>query len=553
VDESDTPFEIQPPPCQIAVDIPNGGESWPAMSTREIAWSTDGECGSSMQIELLIEGAFCMMISDDTVNDGSFEWHVTRCTEAIDGYSIRLTDLEMNTTDESDAGFSIPTCAITLLSPNGEEIWEDGTAHSLLWEASDCGSSVRLELLRNGQVCDLIASSTENDGILDWTVSNCEDFETGYSIKITDIETEASDTSDAVFEIPEPPCQIALISPNGGEVWVDGSVVDITWDQTGTCSDLVKLELIRDGDLCRVIDDDVPNTGSYEWAVERCAVDTSGYQVRVTDVSSQNHDDSDGTFVIRCAPCEPTVLTPNGGESWQETESYEITWEVHPCDPAVRIELLRGNSVCAVIADSTANSGSFLWQAWICDGESSDYQIRITGLACHQYDVSDGSFVINATDDSYYFPGNLSFCAGEENVEIFLHAKNSQSIKGYGMSFCFDSDIFSCVLVDLTDTRGSGAAYFEETCDAGCLRAGVVYAADCPPEIVPGEGPVLRIVFDVNPEAPTGMTFLDIVDVDPAYNTMAPCNGTAIDPILFDGTIEICTAIRRERSGAIER
>jgi len=103
-------------------------------------------------------------------------------------------------------------------------------------------------------------------------------------------------------------------------------------------------------------------------------------------------------FVEECSggeECTLTVTYPNGGEELCVDYPYVLTWNSsgEPADP-VRIELLRLGTVCRVIADGTANTGSYEWTAESCDGETDGYAIRVTELACGAVDESDGPFRI---------------------------------------------------------------------------------------------------------------------------------------------------------------
>jgi hypothetical protein len=164
----------------------------------------------------------------------------------------------------------------------------------------------------------------------------------------------------------------------------------------------------------------------------------------------------------------------------------------------------------------------------------------VTGRTCGQSDASDATFSIPLAPDLYFIPAGLEFCPGQQNVEIPVHGRNSAAIRGYGVNVCYDPDVLECVDLTVQGTRGQGALYFQKLCKPGCAQAGVIFSAACPPQIDAGEGIILKLVMNVKPGAPPGPTAIDILDVDPAYNTMAPCSGPAVNPVLQDGTLQIC-------------
>ena len=105
----------------------------------------------------------------------------------------------------------------------------------------------------------------------------------------------------AVFVDIAPP-EVALTSPNGGEVWNYGENRPITWtatDNVGVAS--VDLVYSTDGGATypNVIATDLTNTGSYLWAVPNVYTLTARVRVTAHDVAAHSTaDDSDADFEI---------------------------------------------------------------------------------------------------------------------------------------------------------------------------------------------------------------------------------------------------------------
>ena len=90
---------------------------------------------------------------------------------------------------------------------------------------------------------------------------------------------------------------VAVVSPNGGEVWVVGESEDITW--TGVNVSDVKIELsVDNGSNWTTIIESTPNTGSYPWTVT--AQDSSDEcLIRITNAADGTvFDVSDDVFTI---------------------------------------------------------------------------------------------------------------------------------------------------------------------------------------------------------------------------------------------------------------
>jgi hypothetical protein len=542
-DESGQAFQILPPPCGLTLTSPNGGESWTLGTSHEITWDRTGDCGGDVRLDLIHAGSACLQIAASTPNDGSYTWTASQCGSLGSDYSIRVTELPNGAADASDAVFSIPVCAIAVTAPAGGERWVEGTSHTITWTSSHCTGTVRIELLRDGTLCRTIATDSPDDGSFTWTAENCGDIETGYTLRVADSVTGSSDLSDA-FSIPQPPCAIAVISPDGAERWSEGTQHNLRWSSS-SCGGTVDIDLLLKGTGCRSIADGTSNDGAFLWTVQRCGADTTGYAIRVTDSVGGTVDASDQVFTIPCAACPFTITSPAGGESWQEGSPRTITWSPPGCDTAVKIELLLNGAVCRTLAAGTEDDGSFAWTPERCGSSTSGYRIRITGLTCGRKIQSAQTFSITPIPDLLFFAQDLEFCAGEQNVEILVYGRNSQAIKGYGINLCFDPAVFECVDIVTAGTRGEGAIQFAELCQTGCARAGVIFSAACPPQIAAGEGVLLRVIVNVKPTAPPGPTQLDLTSVDPAYNTMTLCNGSGTDPVLRDGTVQICPALPR--------
>jgi len=111
-----------------------------------------------------------------------------------------------------------------------------------------------------------------------------------------------------------------------------------------------------------------------------------------------NTPGSPGVVPVTGYGYEPEVLvtSPNGGESWQQWSTYEITWtDIIPED--VSIELYKGGSFHSTISESIPSNGSYNWTIPTSIPNGSDYKIRIFSTAFpYLEDFSDDDFTITA-------------------------------------------------------------------------------------------------------------------------------------------------------------
>jgi len=95
-----------------------------------------------------------------------------------------------------------PACWLELDSPNGGSFCL-GSIGTIAWhgDGEACGTLVRIDLLYNGVACDVpIAESAPNIGTFEWEgITGCAGASGNYSIRVTDLESGASDESNAPF------------------------------------------------------------------------------------------------------------------------------------------------------------------------------------------------------------------------------------------------------------------------------------------------------------------------------------------------------------------
>ena len=108
-------------------------------------------------------------------------------------------------------------------------------------------------------------------------------------------------------------------------------------------------------------------------------------------------------FIISCSGEEEptgtsqdnniTVISPNGGERWLAGSTNAITWTSNISDD-VKIELYERGSIVLTIANSTSNSGNYLWTIPDTLHSGNDYMVKITSVLDNNItDFSDSGFV----------------------------------------------------------------------------------------------------------------------------------------------------------------
>ncbi len=196
---------------------------------------------------------------------------------------------------------------------------------------------------------------------------------------------------------------ITVTSPNGGENWTKGSTQTLRWNYTGNPGSTVSIEVVK-GTAIKVIAQNISigadGSGSFNFTFPYSTPLGSDYLVRITSTSNATcTDTSDAPFAI-IPPI--TILSPNGGEEWQQGSTQTIRWHfTGDPGPLVKIEALRGNTVMAVITPGTpvgsGGSGSMNLTLPINTPLGTDYRIRISSPSNTTYsDTSDAPFKVVA-------------------------------------------------------------------------------------------------------------------------------------------------------------
>lgn len=215
MDVSDSLFRLGP---YVEMIAPNGGESLIGCSSYTITWGAGGTTGI-YNLEYSTDGGTTWKTIQNNYSTSAtiatYNWTVAN--ENSSNMLVRVYDVgDLSKIDESDAPFTItPIFHVQLNSPNGGEFWVSGTSQNIIYNLSGGVSNVRIEYsLDSGATYQTITSNTSG-GAYAWTIPNTPS--TTCLIKVTDVSNSCKfDVSQAVFSIVS---EIAITSPNGGEVW----------------------------------------------------------------------------------------------------------------------------------------------------------------------------------------------------------------------------------------------------------------------------------------------------------------------------------------------
>ncbi|MGA1196127.1 MAG: Ser-Thr-rich GPI-anchored membrane family protein [Candidatus Latescibacterota bacterium] len=191
---------------QITVLGPNGGESWDLGAQVLITWSSVNVDGQ-VKVSLHKNGEFYKTIANTTENDGEITYDVPMDIDPDGDYTVRVRSVD-NTSikDFSDNTFAIDegnnTPNITVLSPNGGEIWTQNQQAIITWSSNAIPGLVKISLHKNGSYYKNIAVTTENDGEYIWNVPAYVSAGNEYTVSVRSVDDIGIvDFSDATFSV----------------------------------------------------------------------------------------------------------------------------------------------------------------------------------------------------------------------------------------------------------------------------------------------------------------------------------------------------------------
>ncbi|MCX6245033.1 MAG: hypothetical protein NTU98_10050 [Bacteroidetes bacterium] len=407
----------------ITVVAPNGGENWTIGCPYAIQWITAAPM--SVKIELYKNGAFCQTIcSQVPAGMSTYTWIPSYALAPANTYKVKISSLTSSAGyDFSNNNFTISPGSITVISPNGGEVWQKGTTHLITWTDNVC-ENVRIELWKGGVYNSLITASTPSTGSYYWAIPNNNTLVNGndYKIKImvplnSGTATTVYDFSNANFTIGSQ-CLILLV-PNGGEVWYGGGTYVISW--IDCIAENVRIELWKGGVYNSLICNST--TGPYSWTIPAAIVAGNDYKVKIIGGTSStaNYDFSDANFTINQGPYI-IVTSPNGGEVWARGTTHIITWlDNIPQD--VRVELWKGGVYNSLISAQTPSNGSCYWAIPATIPAGNDYKVKVMALSNSAtntvFDFSDNNFTILASNITHNTMKSASADVNGNEIKIY--------------------------------------------------------------------------------------------------------------------------------------
>ncbi|MDO8604809.1 MAG: hypothetical protein Q7K40_05470 [bacterium] len=272
----------------------------------------------------------------------------------------------MSTLTGESCATAVIAPVIKVVAPDSAESLERGSTYVIKWTSDNSKTSTGLASItfvdEVSGTSNFITQVKRTDGIMNsysWTIPSNIALGKYRVVILNDTVMECSATNDGCFydksDVPfniiekKPPAgtSISLLSPNGGEQITAGTFLKIHWKQASQYHMWPTAQVFLvgvSGPLAgskRLVADYVERFPDDRGA--SVYVDPSTppgiYRVRIEDVDfSQIFDESDApvNIVVGTKTTQFSLITPNGGESWQIGETYKLKWKVIPSQEKIK-------------------------------------------------------------------------------------------------------------------------------------------------------------------------------------------------------------------------
>jgi photosystem II stability/assembly factor-like uncharacterized protein len=410
LDESNNVFTITQPTPTLYLSSPFGYENWTVGSTQNIQWTYSYI--TSIKIEYSTNGGstFNLISANTAASDLSYDWIVP--TALSSNCIIRISDNNSTTTSQNQNAFNIVNPSITLLTPNGGEVFNSNVDTIIAWSGNLVSNLVKIEYsINNGTGWNLVANNVPNTNYYQWLVPNTPSSNCRVIIKDALFPT-ITDQSNSAFTITPPTPNISLISPNGSEQWGIGTNQTITWNSNNIAN--VKIEYSVDSGVTWIIINSLvqANLGNFTWLVN--AVPSNNTLIRVADAANISVNDVSNNVLELYTPTTfIDLLYPNGGEQIAAGINSNITWNaIGISNIAIEYSINNGVSWQLIETGVLASTGTYSWNVPNWFSNSVKIRIRDVGNASMndqsavffsiiEPSISFSSFPVGATFDLF--------------------------------------------------------------------------------------------------------------------------------------------------------
>ncbi|MBE0639139.1 MAG: lamin tail domain-containing protein [Bacteroidales bacterium] len=354
----------------ITVVSPNGYEYWEQGSTQNITWTSQDFSGN-VKITLVRPPLYTLVLATSIPNSGFFEWQVPAAQQVGNNYKIRIQGVNGgDPMDESDNFFNIvaelPVPKIVI----NEIMYNPSNSNPFL---SDSYYEY-LELFNNGNFDVDLTGWTISTAIVHTFAEGTILLQGQYLVLAVN-----ADSVGTFYGISN------VVKWNSGALNNTGETIELKASD-GTLMDVVAYSSSSPwplganglGSSLELIDPDLDNNLPENWIASPQNFGTPGIQ--------------NSAFGFQGL----TVTAPNGGETFIQGETTDVTWTRVNFNGLLKIELITATREDVVLAENIpAINGTWPWEIAADQTVGTNYKIRVSDMEDGQpVDESDGVFSI---------------------------------------------------------------------------------------------------------------------------------------------------------------
>ncbi|MBN2788631.1 MAG: hypothetical protein JXR69_00415 [Candidatus Delongbacteria bacterium] len=370
---------------------PNGGEVWMHGTQDSITW--DPSIAGNVVISLADTTGVVQPIATVLGSDGLYVWTVPATIDPGAAYLIRIAkEINGEAMDQSDNFICISSDVTVDILGQWDFNWYWKAMAVIEFFNDNTWSYGTYKVTGNGIRWDYTTSDTYYIGIIDGDKMSGT-MTDGHGI--TGIGWDAQRILD-------------ILTPNGGEVFDMGDIVNITWDETLTASE-ISVDLYENDVFVENLGIVNINTyTSFNWTVPNYLTTSTKYKIRITSTTSDIYDECDNYFTIN-------GVAPAAFEDENFEDGVADNWTAVNGNWAVvdSISVYQGTGTTqtnSAVLDS-AKSGNFVYEVKMKKVAGVYYYgINING----DHTTLDGwgqwnsmLFYIDISSDEYSFRRNL--------------------------------------------------------------------------------------------------------------------------------------------------
>ncbi len=235
---------------------------------------------------------------------------------------------------------------LSLVIPDGGEIWAGGSIHNITWYQYGAFDSIRIYWSTDrGYSWEHIYTKT-NPGFgwnnYSWTTPNIDCIDVFVKVEGWDniggfdyiTASEGSENRFSIF-----PRSITVSSPNGFEKWEKLNTYNITWTSYNVnLTENIRISLYKSSNFVYNIVASTPNDGAHSWQIPGTLADGTDYKIKISIVEAPTiYDYSNYNFSIYWVNA-PTLRIPVAVAlnqvqlSWHNNSNYAINYTISRWD-----------------------------------------------------------------------------------------------------------------------------------------------------------------------------------------------------------------------------